>query len=170
MEINAIDAVSSANSAQQASSVTSAKAELNAQFGSRLDNENMFKRQQTKEFAEDFLKKYKDKIEVHNDWYHVFVGDDYITLEGDGKLTFKELRENLGIPPTVLSKTNNKKFKDKDVIDGKIEIKLEDIGWFARSIDEMEAQDVRSQRSHGDPYAGYSRAVSDGEIFEWLGR
>ncbi len=170
MEINGIDAVSSANSTQQSSAVTSSSSSLNAQFGNRLDNENMFKRQQMRESVEESLKELKGKIEVHDDWYHVFVGDDYITLEGDGKLTFKELRAKLGIPPTVLSKTNYKKFKDTDVIEGKIDIKLQDIGWFERSMDNMEAQDVRAQRNHGDPYAGYSRALSDGEILEMLGK
>ncbi len=173
MEINGIEAVSATSAMHSASSVAKSSSDFkNLDFGSEIDNDNALRRQQTREKVEDSLKELKDKLELHDNWYHVFVGEDYFKLKGDGKLTYGKLREMLGIPPKALSKSNPDKGKisDKDVIQGSIEIKFSDIGWFERRMDEMEARDVRNQRNHGNNIAGYSRAVSDSDIFEFLGK
>ena len=110
------------------------------------------------------LKGNKKNIELNTPW----IGTDYIIFKGNGKMTYGQLREQLGIPPKVLSETNDKRLRDEQIVKN-VRINIEDIGWYERPrMDEMEARDVRFQRSHGNNHAGYDRAITNKEIINFL--
>ena len=117
-----------------------------------------------KETVKNALHAYKDNIELHEPW----IGSDYIMYKGDGKTTYGTLRQNLGIPPKVLSETNNKRLSDDQIVkDAKIY--LEDIGWYETTPQfEGEAADIRAQRNYGNHFAGYRRTVNNNEVKAYL--
>ena len=83
-------------------------------------------------------------------------------------MTYGELRENLGIPPKVLSETNGKKLTDNQIVK-ETKIYLDDIGWYETTPESPEeASDIRAQRRYGNNYAGYSKAISNKEIIKQL--
>lgn len=169
MEISALNAVSSASAAANSEAVTDANSDYEF-FGQydEIERENRMTNKATKEKVTQNLKAMKSKIELHDNWYHFIIGDDYIKLKGDGKLTYGDLREKFGIPPRALSQTNSGNFKDSDIVRGSVEIKLEDMGWFERRMDEMEAADARAQRNYGNYFAGWERTLTNDEIIKIL--
>lgn len=114
------------------------------------------------------LEALRSQIELHDEWYNVFLGGDYITFTGDGKMTYGELREKLGIPPRVISERNGGHKVDNDIIEGSIEIGLGDIGYFDRRKDEDDAAMTRFYNKQGDYRYGYSPSLEEKEIIALL--
>ena len=118
----------------------------------------------TKETVKNTLRAHKQNIELHVPW----IGSDYIIYKGDGKTTYGTLRQNLGIPPRVLSETNGKNLSDDQIVKD-TKIYLEDIGWYETTPQfEGEAADIRAQRSYGNHFAGYNRSVTNDEVKAYL--
>ena len=169
MEISSINAVNSTGAAAKSEAVE----ELDNSYefftpSDRLDRENLEKSRYTKQEVLKNLKELKSKITLHDDWYHFIIGNDHIEIKGDGKLTYGDLRAKFGIPPRALSQTNHGNFKDADVVKGTVTINLEDMGWFERSMDSMEAEDARNQRNYGNYFAGWERALTNEDIIKLL--
>lgn len=126
--------------------------------------EDRINRENTKESVENTLKANKQNIELNIPW----IGTDYIIYKGDGKTTYGQLRENLGIPAQVLSETNNKRLADDQLVD-ETRINLNDIGWYrVMPQSDIEAQDIKAQRRYGNHYAGYDRAVTNNDVIKYL--
>ena len=169
LEVNALNNVNSVSAESSVAETREASAEAIAfpQYNA-IDDENYHRSKIVKEETKNNFKNLKSKMELHDNWYHVIVGEDYVTFKGDGKMTYGELREKLGIPPRALRERNGGKNTDADVIKGTIEIELNDIGWFERRMDDMEAADARAMRAHGDYRAGWERTVSNDELIKWF--
>lgn len=120
----------------------------------------------TKENVKNTLNANKKNIEL-NTYSWQFWKDDNIEIKGDGKMTYGQLREKLGIVPGVLSKTNGKKLNDNMIVKDAT-VNLSDIGWYETRYNPEEAADIRFQRRNGNPYAGYDRSVTDNDIINWL--
>lgn len=117
-----------------------------------------------KETVKNTLRANKQNIELHEPW----IGSDYIIYKGDGKTTYGTLRQNLGIPPRVLSETNGKNLSDDQIVKN-TKIYLEDIGWYETTPQfEGEAADIRAQRNYGNHFAGYVRSVNNNEVKAYL--
>jgi hypothetical protein len=169
LEVNALNNV---NSASADASVAAAPKDASGAIAfpqyNAIDDENYHRAKIVKQETENNFKNLKGRMELHDNWYHAIVGEDYVTFQGDGKMTYGELREKLGIPPRALRERNGGKNTDADVIKGKIEIELNDIGWFERRMDDMEAADARAMRAHGMYRAGWERTVSNKELINWF--
>jgi len=141
---------------------TEATPDLNFQYGG--DVERIYMERNTKESAVNTLKANKNNIELKIPW----IGTDYIKFNGDGKMTYGQLREQLGIPPKVLSETNGKSLRDEQIVKD-VRINLDDIGWYEiPNMSAEEGRDVRAQRNYGNNYAGYDRAITNDEIIKLL--
>lgn len=168
-EVNAVNSVNAAGASAPMSEIKSASAEaISFPQYNRIDEENYQRGKFVKAETEKNLKELKGKMELHDEWYHAITGEDYVKFKGDGKMTYGELREKLGIPPRALRERNGGKNVDTDVIKGTIEIELCDIGWFERRMDDMEAADARAMRAHGNYRAGWERTVTNKEVIKWL--
>lgn len=132
----------------------------------QFPNEDCFTRQQLNSNVRRFISAHKKEMTLNAQWYHVFVGEDYITYKPKGNITYGQLREQLGIPPKVLSETNNKRLKDDVVIPKEgVKINLLDIGWYPQSGLSREDCAVNNNlRANGILTAGYDRAISNEEI------
>ena len=137
---------------------------VNISFNYGANSEDVVNQAATKKNVEHTLKANKENIELHQPW----IGSNYITFKGNGKMTYGELRHILGIPPKVLSETNGKKLTDNQIVK-ETKIYLDDIGWYETIPQSSEeASDIRAQRRYGNHYAGYSRALSNEEILKQL--
>lgn len=134
-------------------------------FNNYGPDENYFQAKATKEQVENYIKTNKNKFEL----VEPFLFDsDHLKIKGDGKMTYGELREMLGIPPQVLSETNGKKLKDTDIVEN-ARINLADIGWYELiPQDKIEADDYRAQRQNGNHHAGYDRSINNNDILNWF--
>lgn len=137
---------------------------INISFNYGGSSDDGVKLATTKKSVQNTLKSNKKNIELHEPW----IGSDYITFKGNGKMTYGELRQNLGIPPKVLSETNGTKLTDNQIVK-ETKIYLDDIGWYETTPESQEeASDIRAQRKYGNNYAGYSKAITDDEILKQL--
>jgi len=141
-----------------------------------FEQENFQRGQIAKQQATDFIKDNANNISYTHKWFDT----DYITFtppEGS-TMTYGQLRKQLGIPPGLISKTNppeqsfidrilgkpvpkDEEVIDKNVIKKTIKIPVDQIGWFERRMDDVEAVDARGQRANGNPYGGYDRNFKD---------
>ena len=136
--------------------------EINFQYNNGL--ERLAAARTTKENVTNTLKQHSKNIELKIP----FIGDDYIKFKGDGHMTYGQLREQLGIPPKVLSETNNQRLRDEQIVKD-TKIYLNDIGWYEiPDMDELEGRDARAQRSYGNHYAGYERSLTNDEVVKIL--
>lgn len=137
---------------------------VNISFNYSGNTEDVVNQAATKKSVQNTLKSNKKSIELHEPW----IGSDYITFKGNGKMTYGELRKNLGIPPKVLSETNGKKLSDNQIVK-ETKIYLDDIGWYETTPESPEeASDIKAQRRYGNNYAGYTKALSNEEILKQL--
>lgn len=149
----------------QVSSAEMPESSTEINFSNYGPDENYIQSQNTKERAEKFIKANKSKFELVQP---LFFGSDHFKVKGDGKMTYGQLREMLGIPPKVLSETNGKRLKDSDIVEN-AKINLSDIGWYLLMPEtEWEAVTYRSLRNNGDNHAGYDRSVSNDDIINWF--
>ena len=133
-------------------------------FSNSGDIEDRIQRENTKESVQNTLQSNKKDFELKIPW----IGTDYVIYKGDGKTTYGQLRERLGIPPKVLSETNGKRLTDEQIVE-QTRINLDDIGWYpVTPQSDIEAQDIRAQRNYGNHYAGYDRAVNNNDIKNYL--
>lgn len=148
-----------------ASSVSANEAnDINISFNYGTNTEDVINQSNTKASVQNTLKANKKNIELHEPW----IGSDYINFTGDGKMTYGQLRQQLGIPPKVLSETNGKKLTDNQIVKN-TKIYLDDIGWYETTPQSSEeASDIRAQRRYGNNYAGYTKAISNEDILKQL--
>ena len=166
--LSPLDPSGNVNSVASASSATSASSTTNevADFG-RYPDEDYYTGQAVKKETTDFIKKHKGSMKLDDSWYHFIIGEDHITYTPKGKITYGQLRDQLNIPPKVLSETNKKKLKDDQVIQGSVRINLSDIGWYPQTgLSSAEQAVNRNLRANGVPTAGYDRAVTDDDIID----
>lgn len=133
-----------------------------------IDQSNKYLASDTRRKTVANLDALRSQIELHDEWYHAIIGQDYITFTGDGKMTYGELRDKLGIPPRVIRERNGGNNVDADVIKGSIEIELRDIGCFDRRKDEDDAAMTRFYNGQGDYRYGYNHSLSEDEIISLL--
>ena len=139
---------------------------INIDFNQFGIDENYQNFQATKKRVKSNLDAYKDKMEIKIP----FIGTDYLKFKGDGKMTYGQLREMFGIPPKVLSETNNKKLSDDQIVKD-VRINLDDIGWYERiPEDEIEASDTRNMRNYGVHHAGYEKTLTNDDIKKIFGK
>ncbi len=136
---------------------------VNINFQNYGPDENYLRAKETKEQVTAFIKANKDNMELVIPY---LFDCDHIMIAGDGKMTYGELREILGIPPQILSETNNKKLKDTDIVEN-ARVNLTDIGWYPLTPqDSTEAADYRAQREAGNHHAGYDRSLNNEDILK----
>lgn len=166
-EINSVGALN-ATTATTATSATTSSKKPQVVFD-QFPSLESFERTNVHDSVKKFLETNKGNIEVDTSWYHIFVGNDHITFTPNGKITYGQLRENLGIPPKILSTTNNKKLTDDQEIKEPVKINIDDIGWYAQQDLYPEERAVnQSLRDGGVLTAGYDRAVKSEDIVNWL--
>ncbi|CDE45394.1 unknown [Clostridium sp. CAG:768] len=137
---------------------------INISFSYSDNTEDIVNQANTAKSVKNTLRGNKKNIELHEPW----IGSDYIIFKGNGKMTYGDLRQNLGIPPKVLSETNGKRLTDNQIVK-ETKIYLDDIGWYETTpMSAAEASDIRAQRRYGNNYAGYSKAISNKEIIKQL--
>lgn len=153
-------------------------------YGDDFSQENYQRGNAAKASAEQFVKANAENLEYTSKWFD----PDYITFtppEGS-KMTYGQLREALGIPPGLISKTNppkqslidrvlgnevdpKDKVIDKNVINKPIKIPVDQIGWYEMRMTDVEAMDARGQRANGNPYGGYDRNFrSNSEVSDMI--
>ena len=135
----------------------------------QMNEDNYFNGKAAKERAENFIKANADNIVYTSKWFSA----NYITFTPPqgSKMTYGQLRGQLGIPPGVIRATNggDKSIEDKKVIDKPVKVTVDQIGWYEMRMDEMEAADARCRRDHGDPYGGYDRNFDgSGEVTDMI--
>ena len=158
LEINAMNGVSGTS---YTSSVGATEGNPDIRFQGYGPDENFLQGQITKEVVLKSISANKEKMELVVPF---LFGEDHLVIAGDGKMTYGQLRDMLGIPPKVLSETNNKKLADNQVVKD-IKVNLSDIGWYQLiPQDSAEAADYRRMRDYGDNYAGYDRSLSNEDI------
>ena len=168
-EVNAVNSVTSANAGVSASEAADVSmGAIGFPQYNEIDSENYQRAKIFKAETEKEFKNLKSRMELHDEWYHAITGEDYVKFTGDGKMTYGQLREKLGIPPRALRERNGGKNTEAEVIKGTIEIELTDIGWFERRMDDMEAADARAQRRYGNYRAGWERTVTNKELIKWF--
>ncbi len=161
MEISPLQNVEFSTPLNSTSEVSGANTDITFQYG---DVNEVIDRQNTQKDVEQFLKSKKGNIELKEQW----IGDDYILIKGDGETKYGQLRSYLGIPAGVLSETNDS-LKDTQILKDVTKIYLNDIGWYrVYPQSEIEAADIKAQRRYGNHFAGYQRAITNGDIKEWL--
>jgi len=145
------------------SSTEMADQPVNIDFQNYGPDENYLQAKETKKQVTEFIKANKDNMKL----VVPFLFDcDHVKIAGDGKMTYGELREMLGIPPQILSETNNKRLKDTDIVEN-ARINLTDIGWYpVTPQDSTEAADYRAQRKAGNHHAGYDRSITNEDILK----
>ena len=163
-----VDPTGNVNSVASTSKATSTSSSTNevADFG-RYPDDDFYTEQAVKKETTDFIKKHKGSMQLDDSWLHFLIGEDHITYTPKGKITYGQLRDQLNIPPKVLSETNNKKLKDNEIIKGSVKINLSDIGWYPQTGLSRDEQAVnRNLRANGVPTAGYDRAVTNDDIIK----
>lgn len=165
--------MTSVNSVRTVSNIAAASTEVSIQPSSssninfsQFPGEEVITIRQVNSDVKHFISANKKDMELNDQWYHFIVGEDHIIYKPKGNITYGQLREQLGIPPKVLSETNNKRLKDDDLIPkGGVKINLNDIGWYPQSGLSPEDCAVNNNlRANGILTAGYDRAISNKEI------
>ncbi len=160
-EINSIGA---ANSLPKTTTVSNSAESQPGNISFPQSDDDYTRGQAVTEDVKQNLKSLKNNIKLDEALFGLF-GTDNIRVTGDGKMTYGQLRDKLGIPPRILGQVNNKELKDSDIIKGEVRVNLEDIGWYETTPQfDFEAQDNQYQRANGNYTAGYDRQISNEDI------
>ena len=162
MEINAVNGISASSHVAGAGAADAKNYHID--FGYGIDDD-YFQAEATKTHVTKQLKANIDKFELVQPGIlaSLLGAKAHFKVAGDGKMTCRQLREMLKIPPGFLSNTNGKRLKDTDIVED-LKVNLSDIGWYEHSYGEFEASSIRVRRNHGEYWAGYNSAISNDEI------